>query len=190
MDESEPGMAQPSNRGQFSGPWRPATSWTDADRAGAPWEWLTHSGSLTRKLRNRTGAAFNVQVLKEAGIGLAAEDARLLGVAPGSAARLREVYLCGAVPLVFGRTLASGEDAAHWLQQLGARPLGDRVFAEADTTRGEIEVTQVSTADALYHDAVRGLPAAPATLWARRSVLSVQAARLLIYECFLPGVAG
>jgi len=78
--------------------------------------------------------------------------------------------------------------AALWLEQLGTQPLGDRVFSGQDTTRSEIEVRQISTADALYRVAVRGLSTRPELLWARRSVLSVQTAKLLIHEVFLLGV--
>jgi chorismate lyase len=188
MGESESDMIRRSNQGQGGDYWRAVTAWPDAERPPAPWPWLTHGGSLTRKLRALTGEAFHVQVLRETGIELVAEDAQLLGVASGVPAKLREVYLCGTQPLVFGRTLTSDREAARWLERLGAQPLGDRVFAEQDAVRGEIEVKRITAPDALYLDAVCGLAEPPAVLWARRSVLSVQTARLLIYECFLPGV--
>lgn len=169
--------------------WRAVATWPAAERPPAPWSWLTHSGSLTRKLRGLTGDSFHVEVLRETDIGLDAEDARLLAATPGRAAKLREVYLCGTRPLVFGRTLTSGNDGAQWLERLGTQPLGDRVFAEPNAVRGEIEVRRVDESEALFRDAVRGLAVPPAAaLWARRSVLTVQSARLLIYECFLPGV--
>ncbi|MGH8373474.1 MAG: chorismate--pyruvate lyase family protein [Gammaproteobacteria bacterium] len=168
--------------------WQAVTAWLGAERPVAPWSWLAHAGSLTQKLRALVGDAFHVRVLKENGIELGAEDARLLDVVPGSTAQLREVYLCGAQPLVFGRTLTSNEGASRWLDQLGTQPLGDRVFAEQGATRDEIEVRCVTVADSLYRDAVRGLVEPPVALWARRSVLRVRDSRLLIYECFLPGV--
>lgn len=169
--------------------WRTVAEWPAAERASAPWSWLTHSGSLTRKLRGLTGDSFHVEVLRETDIRLDEEDARLLDAIPGQAARLREVYLCGTQPLVFGRTLTSDDDGAQWLERLGTRPLGDRVFAEQDAVRGEIEVKRVTGSDMLFRDAVRGLAVPPtAALWARRSILMVRSARLLIYECFLPGV--
>lgn len=179
---------QPTNHTVSIGNWRPVTAWPDAERPAAPWSWLVHTGSLTRKLRALAGDAFHVRVLREGEIELEAEDAQLLGVTPGTTAQLREVYLSGAQPLVFGRTLASNQGAAHWLERLGVQPLGDRVFAEADAMRGEIEVKRVTLTDALYRDAVYGLTEPPGLLWARRSVLTVQNSRLLIYECFLPGV--
>lgn len=169
--------------------WRTVAEWPAAERAPAPWSWLTHSGSLTRRLRGLTGDSFHVEVLRETDIRLDDEDARLLDAIPGHAARLREVYLCGTQPLVFGRTLTSDGDGAQWLERLGTQPLGDRVFAEQDAMRGEIEVKRLTGSDMLFRDAVRGLAEAPAVaLWARRSILTVRSVRLLIYECFLPGV--
>lgn len=169
--------------------WRSVAEWPAAERLPAVWSWLTHSGSLTRKLREFSGDSFHVEVLKETDVRLDSEDARLLDAMPGDAAKLREVYLCGIRPLVFGRTLTSGPDGAQWLEHLGTQPLGDRVFAEQNAVRGEIEVRRVTESDALFRDAVRGLAVTPAAvLWARRSVLTVQSVHLLIYECFLPGV--
>lgn len=185
MGESEPGII----RSLLHGGWRAVSEWPEAERPPAPWVWLGYSGSLTQKLRALAGDTFHVRVVRETSTELQAEDARLLGVASGSPALLREVYLCGTKPLVFGRTLAPTQGAARWLEQLGAQPLGDRVFAGQDTVRGEIEVQQLGGFDPFYRDAVRELDKAPARLWVRRSVLNVQAARLLIYEAFLPGVA-
>lgn len=169
--------------------WRAVADWPTAERPSALWSWLTHSGSLTRKLRGLTGDSFHVEVLAETDIRLDDDDARLLGAIPGHVARVREVYLCGTQPLVFGRTLTSDDSGAKWLESLGTQPLGERVFAEQDAVRGEIEVKRVAGSDMLFRDAVRGLAVLPTTaLWARRSILTVRSARLLIYECFLPGV--
>ncbi|HEX5340582.1 MAG TPA: chorismate lyase [Gammaproteobacteria bacterium] len=169
--------------------WRRVSAWPETERPPAPWSWLLHTGSLTQKLRDFTGDAFHVQVLRETADRLAADDAQLLGLLPAAEVQLREVYLCGLQPLVFGRTLAPSHGAARWLDRLGAQPLGERVFAENDTARGEIEVRQLAETDALYRHAVSGLMAPCASLWARRSVLRVQETQLLIYECFLPGVS-
>ncbi|MGH8370144.1 MAG: chorismate--pyruvate lyase family protein [Gammaproteobacteria bacterium] len=188
MDESEQSVMRQAITAPEGGRWRALAAWPDAERPTALWPWLTHSGSLTQKLRELAGAAFHVEVLRESGTELGVEDAQLLAIAPGSTAQLREVYLCGTQPLVFGRTLAPDHGAARWLERLGAQPLGDRVFADQDTARGEIEVQRVTASDAFYRAAVRGLAEPPGWLWARRSVLRVKAARLLIYECFLPGV--
>lgn len=164
--------------------WQPLAAWRNEPGLAALAPWLGYTGSLTEKLRVVTGAAFHVRVLHEGAARLGAEDAVLLGSLPGTAARLREVNLCGEHPLVYARTLAPAQ-AADWLQELNAQPLGDRVFAQAGTERGAIEVARLHAAQALYRAAVKAIDAPPAMLWARRSVLEVRGSRLLIYECFL-----
>lgn len=163
--------------------WRPPSAWRDEPQLMALQPWLTHSDSLTEKLRAAVGDAFHVNVLHEGTAQLSAEDAMLLRTLPGIAARLREVQLCGAVPLVYARTLAPSK-AARWLQDLNSQPLGDRVFAAADTQRSAIEVARLDASQPLYRSAVKDIEHAPAILWARRSVLSLGDSRLLIYECF------
>src|SRR5574340_142055 len=164
--------------------WQPLAPWRNAAGLAALSPWLGHAGSLTEKLRSVVGAAFHVRVLHEDTAQLGAEDAVLLGSLPGTAARLREVTLCGQCPLVYARTLAPAQ-AADWLQDLNARSLGDRVFAQAGTERGAIEVARLDATQSLYRAAIQGIDAPPAVLWARRSVLEVHGSRLLIYECFL-----
>lgn len=168
-----------------SGVWRPLAAWPGDQRPVGLWSWLTHAGSLTEKLRVAAGAVFHVQVLNEDETQLCVEDAGLLALPPGAAARRREVYLCGREPWVYARTLAAVRFDGRWLAELGVRPLGERVFAEPDTQRGPIEIARLGKNHPLYSAAVRSCKAAPAALWARRSVLRVRDARLLIYECFL-----
>ena len=164
--------------------WQPLAAWRNAAGLAVLSPWLGHAGSLTEKLRSVVGAAFHVRVLHEGAAPLGAEEAVLLGSLPGTAARLREVNLCGQRPLVYARTLAP-TPAADWLQDLNTRPLGDRVFAQTGTERGAIEVARLDAAQPLYRAAIKGLDDPPAMLWARRSVLEVRGSRLLIYECFL-----
>lgn len=164
--------------------WQPLAAWRNEPGLAAFSPWLGHAGSLTEKLRSVVGSSFYVHVLHEGAAPLGPEDAVLLGSLPGTAARLREVNLCGKYPLVYARTLAPAQ-AADWLQDLNAQPLGDRVFAQAGAVRGAIEVARLDAAQSLYRAAVKGIDAPPAMLWARRSVLEVRGSRLLIYECFL-----
>lgn len=191
MDGPERGAIVSSqiSTGSIDENWCRAEQWPDAQRP-ENWAWLTHRGSLTQKLRELAGDAFHVRVLNETLTELGEDDARLLAAKPGSRARLREVHLCGASPLVYGRTLAAAEDAVTLLAGLGAQPLGDRVFGAPVTERGDIEIKCVDRGDELYRAATQTLVNPPSALWARRSVLHVQGARLLIYECFLPGVSG
>ena len=165
--------------------WRPLPSWPVDARPALLWSFLSEVGSLTDRLKAKAGPVFHVRVLNEQGVTLLSQDATLLHAKTGAPAYLRQVYLCGLVPLVYARSVAVGA-AVGWLQELGASPLGGRVFAEKEVQRGPIEVTQLSPGEPLYRAAVAGLTVAPHELWARRSVLKVGAAAILIYECFLP----
>ena len=167
-----------------SGLWQPANLWPPEQRPEEWWPWLSHTGSLTGKLRAAVGDAFYVKVLHEDPVALSAEDALLLHTPPGTVAHRREVHLCGKWPLVFARTLALAQ-AAAWLKGLNTQSLGDRVFAQTNVQRSQIEVAVLDAAQPLYRAAVVGIEHPSAGLWARRSVLTVRDSHLLIYECFL-----
>ncbi|MGH8307700.1 MAG: chorismate--pyruvate lyase family protein [Gammaproteobacteria bacterium] len=169
--------------------WKPLAAWPIEARPKALWPWLAHAGSFTQKLRAAAGDAFHVKVLHEGVTRLDVNDAVLLHTLPGTAARLREVHLCWNEPWVYARTLSVAE-GGHWLEDLGTQALGDRVFAETDTQRSLIELTQLDAEQALYSAALKGVPHRPACLWARRSVLIVRGSRLLIYEVFLDEMEG
>lgn len=167
--------------------WKALPSWPVDARPVALWPFIAEAGSLTERLKAKAGAAFHVRVLKESGVQLLAQDAALLHASAGEPAYLRQVYLCGAEPLVYARSVAVGE-GSRWLKELGENPLGQKVFADRHARRGPIEVARLTPGEPLYEAAVAGLGAKPGTLWARRSLLTVGAAAILIYECFLPGL--
>jgi len=168
--------------------WKALQSWPMDARPAAVWPFISEEGSLTERLKAKAGAAFHVEVLKESEVPLLAQDAALLHAKAGEPAYLRQVYLCGSEPLVYARSVAVGE-GRRWLKELGDNPLGQRVFADKDARRGPIEVTCLAPGEPLYEVAVAGFAAKPGKLWARRSLLTVGAAAILIYECFLPGLA-
>ena len=167
--------------------WKALPSWPLDARPASLWPFIAEAGSLTERLRAKAGAAFHVQVLKESETALLTQDAVLLHAKAGEPAYLRQVYLCGAEPLVYARSVAVGE-GRRWLKELGDNPLGQRVFAAKDARRGTIEATCLAPGEPLYEAAVTGLAAQPGKLWARRSLLTVGDAAILIYECFLPGL--
>ncbi len=166
--------------------WRPLDAWPVAQRP-ALWQWLQQAGSLTMLLRAAAGPAFHVRVIHEGHGRLGAEDAQLLYAPEDSSALERRVYLCGSEPLVYAHTLALTQ-SRYLLDSLGDNPLGERVFAHPGTQRVAIEVARLDVRHALYSAALSGIKISPPELWARRSVLLVEHHRLLIYECFLPGI--
>jgi len=168
--------------------WRPTHTWAPEARPPSLWSYVVEAGSLTERLKTKAGSAFHVRVLEEGVVPLLAEDAALLHAQAGEQGFMRQVYLCGSEPMVYARSLAVGE-GARWLGELGDNPLGQKVFAEKDVRRSPIEATHLSPGQPLYDAAVVQLSRKPAELWARRSLLTVKGAAILIYECFLPGLA-
>lgn len=173
--------------------WRRVDEWPAAVQPRALWPFIAEAGSLTERLRERSGGRFRVQVLAQGHASLHAEDMALLGAKPDEAGYVRQVFLCaGEQPWVYARSLVAGA-ADRWLKELGERPLGDQVFARADARRSAIEAAKLDPRHALYKEAVGHLPAAERArvtdaLWARRSLLTVEGVHILIYECFLPGM--
>lgn len=171
--------------------WRKVDEWPAAMRPGTLWSLIAEAGSLTERLREKSGGHFQVKVLAQGHASLQEEDMALLGAKPDEAGYVREVFLCaGEHPWVYARSLVAGA-ADGWLKHLGERPLGDQVFARADARRGTIEVARLDHHHPLYKEAVAHLAAAQreraaGELWARRSRLSVEGVHILIYECFLP----
>ena len=169
--------------------WRTVEEWPAEARPGGLWPLIAETGSLTERLRERSGGRLQVQVLAQGHASLQEEDTALLAAKPGEAGYVRRVFLCGRErPWVYARSLVAGA-ADRWLKQLGERPLGDQVFSRADVRRGCIEAARLDPRHALHKEAVAHLPAAQrptGELWARRSLLSVEGVHILIYECFLP----
>ena len=168
--------------------WRPVHAWAPEARPRALWSYVVEAGSLTERLKTKAGSGFHVRVLEEGAVALSPDDAALLQAGAGEIGFMRQVYLCGSEPLVYARSLAVGE-GARWLRELGDNPLGAKVFAEKDVRRSPIEATHLSPGQPLFEAAAAQLNRKPMELWARRSLLTVKGAAILIYECFLPGLA-
>ena len=174
--------------------WRSLEEWPESSRPRQLWTYLAEAGSLTERLRAKSGD-LRVQILSQGHATLSEEDMALLGAKPDEAGYVRQIYLCGhgQEPWVYARSVVAGPSEG-WLKQLGERPLGDKVFANPDAQRSPIAVARLEPRHALHKEAVARLPAdqrgaASAALWARRSKLSVDSGRILIYECFLPALA-
>ena len=150
-------------------------------------DWLLEQGSLTRRLQALADGAFRVEPLNEGWHNLRLDEARALGVAPGSQGWVREVLLRGhEQPWVFARSVASREalkgsgfDLAH----LGSRSLGELLFTSPVFQRGPIE---------LAHYPADWLPSSVRAeqLWARRSRFARDRLSVLVCEVFLPSLFG
>jgi len=83
---------------------------------------------------------------------------------------------------------AALKGAWRMLSGLGARPLGAALFADPRIKRHPLRFRQLNRRHVLYVRACGLLAAAPASLWARRSVFVLSGAPLLVTEVFLPAI--
>ncbi|MBI5329425.1 MAG: chorismate lyase [Betaproteobacteria bacterium] len=164
--------------------WR-QSAWT----AGAWRPWLTDHGSLTRRL-TLACPSFRVQRLSQRLEQPMHDELRPLDLHPGRLAMVREVLLlCGDTPLVFAHSvIPCGGLRGPWvgLSGLGHRPLGAALFADPRIRRHPLEFRLLDRRHPLYRRAALHLPAAPATLWARRSRFVLKGRALMVTEVFLP----
>jgi chorismate lyase len=155
----------------MSAKWWPAD---DAVRERVPpalWSWLTETGSLTERLKACCDD-FTLVVLDERDIVVDADEAGAMALPGRTPARVRKVHLCcGGVPCIQARSLlphVTLAGAGRALADLGARPLGDALFAHADMVRSPIEITDSPT-------------------WGRRSVFRLAGQPVLGSGVLLPG---
>lgn len=153
--------------------------------------WLIDPGSLTERIRRRC-TAFSVTVIVQRPALPHRDEAALLGLRRGERAWLREVLLVAdGVPVVFARTiLPRGNVRGAWglFHGLGARPLGEALFADPRIARAPLACARLDRRDARYHRALAVAPRLPRALWARRSLFALRGRALLVAEAFLPTI--
>jgi chorismate--pyruvate lyase len=104
---------------------------------------------------------------------------------------MREVrLLCNDDPWVFARTLiplSSRQGRCQRLLHLGTRPLGEVLFNDPRSRRGEMEVARFRTEHVLHRRALDGTGQERLDpVWGRRSVFHLDGKPLLVCEVFLP----
>lgn len=160
--------------------WRPLSELDDAAVPALVHGLLCESGSLTRALRELCGADLVVRVVNERPVA-------------SKVARVREIVMsCHGTPWMFAQTVIPAATLRHnpWLAEVGARPLGERLFARADVGRSELRFGCLPPTDPLHARAVSIAAADPGRddLWARRSDILIGGLGLTINEVFLPGL--
>lgn len=160
--------------------------------AGGYAPWLRDRGSLTRRVQQRC-AEFNVRNVCSH-LALAARDeTALLGLPLRQKIYTREVLLyADGAPVVFAHSVVGAHHlrgAWHALQSLGSRPLGALLFAHPLVERAPLRYKLLKPQHTLYRRAAAALDAAPARLWARRSLFTLHGAPLLVTEVFLPRIS-
>ncbi len=159
--------------------------------AGRYRTWLTDRGSLTALIARRC-PGLHVKVLFQ---GLRRPD-RDEGFAFGRRGRVRvlvrEVLLyCGETPVVFAHTVLDPQDlCGSWrsLATLGNRPLGAALFADPRIRRYVLRSRKIGRHHELHRRLRKFVPAAPESLWARRSLFRLHNSPILVTEMFLPEI--
>lgn len=162
-----------------------------ADATGAPagaLAWLTETGLLTERVRERCPDRFGLRIVEERRDLLEWADQRRLDAADARCF-VREIELtCGGAAVVFAQTLvpAATLDAEPWLAELGTDALGPRLARIPHAVREPFEFARLEPAHALYRRAWRACGAGPAALWARRARYRLGPHALVVQEIFLP----
>ncbi|MFN3234802.1 MAG: chorismate--pyruvate lyase family protein [Gammaproteobacteria bacterium] len=150
---------------------------------------LNHSASLTKYLSAHTGTHCDVKVLNEFWEIPMPDEALNLGLSDQTSAWIREVKLmCDDKIYVYARSVFSQallENQKKRFDGLKNQSLGELLFIDPAISRGDIEVTRVSSGDYFYDQAVKLLSSPPDQLWARRSNFFIEGHPLLVCEVFL-----
>ena len=119
-------------------------------------------------------------------------EAHALGINPNRFALIRQVeLLCDETPWVCARTVMPGATLSGPLRKLAhlkSQSLGAILFASPSMQRGEVEISNISSADKTHRLLEQGGANLPASLWGRRSVFRVYGKPLLVCEFFLPAM--
>ena len=160
-------------------------------------KWLIDNGSLTASLKARY-ADFAVRPVLLKNAKSFVDESMLLGLKANQHALIREVVLMGNnQPVVFAHSVlphASLRGAWRGLGKLGNKPLGAALFANPKVKRTPLEYKKLPRQHPISMR-VTGLPSndlvgghmsmAPKRLWARRSIFSLNNAKILVTEVFL-----
>ena len=151
--------------------------------------WLIHRGSLTKRLQLRY-SQFAVMPVKVRYAKPIADESALLHLPAYKTALIREVLLMGNnQPVVFAHSVlprASLRGPWNGLGKLGNMPLGATLFTNQIIKRMPLSYKKLSPRHKLFKRATAHLTIKPTYLWARRSVFSLNCAKILVTEIFLP----
>ena len=151
---------------------------------------LFQTGSLSRYLQEKCTGVFRVQPEAEAWRLPMPDEAARLSLGGDETAFIREAWLqSDEQRLVYARTViprATLAGTGGRLARLGARPLGEVLFAEAGACRSNMRYARLppeSDLGRLIKDRRQDMAEAP---WARQSLFHLRNRPLLISEVFLP----
>lgn len=168
----------------------PRQQWLRKPRlSGAYQKWLIDKGSLTARLKARyTDFAVQTIALKYAKPSIG--ESALLRLPAHKTTLIREVLLMGNnQAVVFAHSVlprASLRGAWQGLGKLGNKPLGATLFANPVVKRTPLEYKKISACSPIAMRVAEHLNISPQALWARRSIFSLNDAKILVTEVFLP----
>jgi chorismate--pyruvate lyase len=170
--------------------WKPHRCYSSNAMPRALRAWLLDTASLTLRLQQLCPGRFRVRLLSQSWGRPFENEARALGMKPGSLALIRQVQLlCGEQPWVYARTIMPVSSLCGRLQRLahlGTRPLGGMLFADPGMQRGGVELARLGTGQAMHAAATFHLAPRPAEIWGRRTEFRLADKPLLVSEIFLP----
>ena len=151
--------------------------------------WLIDNGSLTARLKARY-ADFAVRPVLLKNAKAFTDESTLFGLKVSQHALIREVVLMGNnQPVVFAHSVlprASLRGAWRGLGKLGNKPLGAALFANPKVKRTPLEYKKLACQHPISIRVAEHMQTSPKQLWARRSMFSLNCARILVTEVFLP----
>mgnify|MGYP003408161085 FL=1 len=143
--------------------------------------WLQDRGSLTRRIQDCC-THFFVKPIFQSFSRIYGDELRVMGVRSDELVMVREVFLyCGATP-------QNLRGVWRGLNGLGNKSLGTMLFSNPRVQRTPLEFKKVKRGHFLYDRACVPLPIKPPSLWARRSLFTLNGQSILVTEVFLPSI--
>ena len=151
-------------------------------------KWLIDNGSLTARLKARyTDFAVKPVLLKNAKT--LTDESTLLGLKANQHALIREVMLMdNNQPVVFAHSVLPHKSLRGvWrgFGKLGNQPLGAALFANPKVKRTPLSYKKLPRHHPISRRVAKHMYTSPKALWARRSIFSLNCARILVTEVFL-----
>jgi chorismate--pyruvate lyase len=170
--------------------WQPAERLGQLPIDGHLRPWLIGKGLLTQRLKAASNGRFALRLIDlwTGILGAGHKSALRCG---DNAGLFRDVAMyCADQVWVYAQTVIPDSTlTAHpWLAELGDSSLGETLSELSGLERSPYEYAWLPAEDPLTARALRGAQLKPAGLWARRSLISLRNAPMLVQELFLPAI--
>jgi chorismate--pyruvate lyase len=183
-------MMPPSNAAAADPEWLPAERLGQRQVDDGVRPWLIGKGLLTLRLKAAWGERFALRLVAQTSARLTPAQAGRLGTRDRKGL-FRDVEMrCGERCGVYARSVIPDSTlSAHpWLSELGDCALGETLSDLSGLERSPYEFAWLSAEDPLTRQALKVAAAEAPGLWARRSLLTLRGAPLLVHELFLPAI--